>query len=223
MRLRSLFLALALILGVSSTVAQNASLVVKSDTVKLIPNNKFGFGGKFFTFPDGSTFTTAAKITLDSMAYGGAYIADDHPDTLVFTVAGEFQTIGSRHATDPRGYPLTSGGVLKNVTVQDSSLTLGVDGTCNMSWSISLESVTGVATNAKFNAYLYVNDVKQEKSGSMRAMSGSSDCGQLVGTPMTYSLKKGDIIKLKLGNFDDANGNTVRALYAKLHLTNQID
>jgi len=62
MRLRSLFLALVLILGVSQVSAQNASLVVRADTVKPTPNNKFGFGGKFFTFPDGSTFTTATNF-----------------------------------------------------------------------------------------------------------------------------------------------------------------
>jgi hypothetical protein len=92
-----------------------------------------------------------------------------------------------------------------------------------MSWSASIESGAGVAPNALFNAYLYVNDVKQEKSGSMRSMSGSADCGQIVGTPMTYTLKKNDIIKLKIINYDDANGNTLLVRYAKLHVTRIVD
>jgi hypothetical protein len=54
-------------------------------------------------------------------------------------------------------------------------------------------------------------------------MSGSNDCGQIVGTPMTYTLKKNDIIKLKIINYDDANGNTLLVRYAKLHVTRIVD
>ena len=155
----------------------------------------------------------------DSAAYGGVYISDDHPDSIAFTYTGSVHTVGSVHAAAVQGYKWTSGGVLKNVTVGDSSMTVGVTGIYDVAWSMSIGSGAGVAPNAKFNAYIYVNNVKEEKTGSMRMLSGSNDIGQLVCTAMSLSLNANDIVKLKLINVDDSNGNTVVVYYAKMHVT----
>lgn len=168
---------------------------------------------------DSSGLAHGVFAAWDSAAYGGVYISDDHPDSIAYTYAGSVHTVGSVHAAAVQGYKWTSGGVLKNVTVGDSSMTVGVTGVYDVAWSMSIGSGAGVAPNAKFNAYIYVNNVKEEKTGSMRMLSGSNDIGQLVCTAMSVSLKANDIIKLKLINVDDANGNTVVVYYAKMHVT----
>jgi lysophospholipase L1-like esterase len=186
---------------------------------------EFGTGNATFagTINSGKVTSTDTVVGVfyrwTNAAYGGAYIADDHPDTMTFAGANEVHTIGGVHASAPLGYKLTSGGVLKNITVQDSSMTVGMTGKYDVAWSISFGSVTGVAPNAKFNAYIYVNDTKSEKTGAMRVLSGTNDIGTFCGTAMTLSLNANDIVKLKLINVDDANGNQVVVLYAKFHLS----
>jgi hypothetical protein len=192
------------------------------DTTPLIitPSGNATFAG---TINSGKVTSTDTVVGVfyrwTNAAYGGAYIADDHPDTMTFAGANEVHTIGGVHASAPLGYKLTSGGVLKNITVQDSSMTVGMTGKYDVAWSISFGSVTGVAPNAKFNAYIYVNDTKSEKTGAMRVLSGTNDIGTFCGTAMTLSLNANDIVKLKLINVDDANGNQVVVLYAKFHLS----
>jgi len=156
------------------------------------------------------------KFLSDSASYGSVYIADDHPDTLIFTSAGEVLTVGAKQP--PSGYKWTSGGVIKNMTIGDSSVTVGVNGTYEVAWSMDLQEASGVANGSKFNGYIYVNDVKQEKTGSICIMTNAGNISRVSSTAMSLSLNKNDIVKLKLINVDDASGNHIDVLYARFHL-----
>jgi hypothetical protein len=156
---------------------------------------------------------SAGELALDSTAYGSVYIADTYPDTVIVGLTNTYYTVGAIQA--PNGKKWTSGGVLKNVTVQDSSMTIGVDGNFEVSWSVSVSSA-GV-TNGKFNWYLFVNDVKQEKTGAKRLLSGSNDLGCIAVAPTVIALKKNDIVKLKVQSIDDNSCQLIQE-YAILHV-----
>jgi hypothetical protein len=158
---------------------------------------------------------TARKIILDSMAHGGVTMTDAYPDTLTYTSAGQILTVGGRQGASGKAW---TSGLLKNVTVTDSTMVAGVDGDYDISWDCRLNSVTGVAVNAQFNGYIYINDVKSEELGDICYLHGSAELEKLSATMRTIALKKNDVIKLKLINVDDANGNTIRVMYGRMHV-----
>ena len=163
--------------------------------------------------------TISANLFLtDSAAYASAYIADDHPDTISYTKALEAQAIGKRQGVDPRGCAFTSGCVTKNVVIDDSSLTIVVNGNYEVSWSLNFGDVSGVANPSVFNAYVYINDIKEEKTGVIVKLTNLVNYTNMCCTAMTLSLKKNDVLKLKMVNVDDANGNIIRVLYCRLHV-----
>ena len=147
-------------------------------------------------------------------AYGSMYISDDHPDSIIVGSTTILYTIGAKQGAN--GYKFTSGGVLKNVSVQDSSMTVLIAGNYEASYSASCYTATGVV-NGKFNFYIYVDDVKQEKTGNIRLFSGSNDMGTMCAAPTVLTLTAGQVIKLKVKSPDD-NGNTFVVEYCIVHL-----
>lgn len=144
-------------------------------------------------------------------AYGGAYIADDHIDTILVTDAAANYTVGA--VQPPSGYPLTTGGVLQNVTVQDSSLTIGKAGKYLIRYSVSAQSV-GITGRANF--YIFINDNKQEKSGAIATLTNTAYTNQSGG--MLYSASANDIIKLKVRSPDD-NSGSIAIQYMNITIT----
>ena len=147
-------------------------------------------------------------------AYGSVFIADDHPDTIIINNNNVFYTVGAKQGAN--GYPWTTGGVLQNVTVQDSSMTALVPGKYEVSYSFSFFTVTGVV-GGRFNWYLFINDNKQEKTGSKRLMSGTNDMGIGSVAPTVLTLAANDVIKLKVRSIDDAS-NTICFEYCIMHI-----
>jgi len=95
---------------------------------------------------------------------------------------------------------------LKNITVQDSSITVGVDGIYSVVFGGNGRSVNATA-GSEVHAHLYVNDVKQVKEGTDGQISNSGVAGRWTwgGNRAFYSLKKNDIIKIKIQSPDDAS------------------
>ena len=153
-------------------------------------------------------------ITSDKFAYGSVYIDDTYPDSIDVTSSAKYYTVGAKQGA--RGKAWTSGGVLKNVTVQDSSMTVGVAGKYEVSYSWSFQTITGI-TNGTFNFYIFVNDVKQEKTGAKRLMSGTNDLGVGAVAPTVLSLAANDVLKMKVISPSDAS-NTVAFQYAIMHV-----
>jgi hypothetical protein len=141
----------------------------------------------------------AAKITLDSMAYGSAYISFSVPDTVVFAGLNVQITLGKRHA-------FASVGTLKNTTVQDTSITVGVDGVYEVSYSMSDETVSGI-TNEYIHYGVYINDTYQVGTTTRDKMSGANDGNTSTLAPVLVTLHKNDIVKIKVLNATDATGS----------------
>lgn len=153
-------------------------------------------------------------IVNNGLAYGSCYIADDFPDTITVSAVNVYYTVGAKQGANGKAW--TSGGVLKNVTVQDSSMTVQKAGKYEVSYSFSFQTITGV-TNGTYNFYIFVNDVKQEKTGARRLMSGTNDLGIGAVAPTVLTLAANDEIKLKILSPSD-NANTVCFQYAVLHV-----
>lgn len=149
-----------------------------------------------------------------STGYGSMYIADDYPDSIDIASTTTAYTVGAKQGA--RGYKWTAGGLLKGCTVGDSSMTITRGGKYEISYSFSFQTITGV-TNGKFNFYIYINDVKQEKTGAKRLMSGTNDLGCVAVAPTSFNLNAGDVIKLKVLSPSD-NSNTVCFQYAIVHI-----
>lgn len=153
------------------------------------------------------------SISLTGIAYGSAYISSDKPDTVVVTSSSDYYTVG-------RSAKYNSGGILKNVTVQDTSLTVSVSGKYQVSYSFSFQTVTGV-TNGTFQFAITKNDTVQAKTISRRLLSGTNDLGIGATAPTILQLYAGDIIKLKLQSPTD-NSNTVVFQTCIVHI-NKVD
>jgi hypothetical protein len=96
----------------------------------------------------------------------------------------------------------TSGGVLKNVTAQDSSITVTNAGTYTVKWTASI-STANMAGGSEIEGHLYVDNTIQDKTGAHRYMSGSNDRGSMAGHGV-LSLTAGQVIKLKFVSSDTA-------------------
>jgi len=188
--------------GSGNTSATNALVLRDSDETNIT------------TVDNDGNFSTTGTITSDKFAYGSVYIDDTYPDSIDVTSSSAYYTVGAKQGA--RGKAWTSGGVLKNVTVQDSSMTVGIAGKYEVSYSFSFQTITGV-TNGTFNFYLFVNDVKQEKTGAKRLMSGTNDLGVGAVAPTVLSLSANDVIKMKLISPSN-NSNTVAFQYAIMHV-----
>jgi hypothetical protein len=149
---------------------------------------------------------TASKITLDSMAFGSIYIRDENPDTVLIVTDSVYYTIKD----------FSVGDIIKNVTTQDSSITVGVNGVYIVTYSMSMSSTGFVAGNV-INAYLYINDVKLYESGLRRFLSGTNDEGD-CGRTVRIHLNKNDIVKIKLAGLDNGDDGSIIVWYANLGL-----
>lgn len=212
-----------LAIGVSATTKLNGFNLVntdinkdRTDPQKATDTTAVSFtsltSGKWQMLMTGATGDTT--FWIDSLGwnrssqntYGGAYISDDHIDSIIVGSSSVAYTVGA--VQPPSGYKLTSGGVLKNVTVQDSSLTIQKAGTYLIRYSVSALSV-GIAGRANF--YIYVNDTKQEKSGAIASLTNGAYTNQSGG--MIYTASANDIVKLKVISPDDSAG-TIAVQYA---------
>jgi hypothetical protein len=152
---------------------------------------------------------TAQKITLDSMAYGSAYIEEStKDDSITISSSSQYYTVGAVQGAN--GYKITSGGVLKNVTVQDSSITIGVDGIYKVTYSANGRSAN-IGTGSEVHGHLFINDVLVAKAGADGQISNTGVTGRWVwgGSTTLESLHKNDILKVKLASPDDAGGTII--------------
>jgi len=157
---------------------------------------------------------TVDGVINNGLVYGSVYIADDYPDTIIVGATDQYYCVGA--VVGANGKNWTSGGVLKNVTVRDSFITVQKAGKYEVSYSFSFQTITGV-TNGLYNFYVFVNDVKQEKTGAKRLMSGTDDLGVGAVAPTVLELAANDEIKLKILSPTD-NSNTVCFQYAIIHV-----
>ncbi|MBE3139040.1 MAG: hypothetical protein IMZ53_00490 [Thermoplasmata archaeon] len=168
-------------------------------------------GNPALTFAtDGSaTFVgtiAAQKITLDSMAYGGAYIEQSHPDSIIVTSTTQCYTIGAKIGAN--GYPLTSDGLLKNVTIQDSSIILGVTGTYQLNYSGDGTALNMASAN-KLHVHLYINNVEQIRGGAMAQVSAGNAYFVFASSTHIRTTAAGDILKVKICSQDDGSGTLI--------------
>ncbi len=159
--------------------------------------------------------TVKADGFIDNgLAYGSCYIADDFPDTITIGSTTNYYTVGAKQGANGKAW--TPGEVLKNVSVRDSFITVQEAGKYEVSYSFSFQTITGVV-NGIYNFYIFINDVKQEKTGAKRLMSGSNDLGIGAIAPTVLSLSANDEIKLKILSLTDGS-NTVCFQYAIIHV-----
>jgi hypothetical protein len=112
----------------------------------------------------------------------------------------------------------SSGGVLSNCTVQDSSVTLTNAGTYQIFWKTTIDGAN-YGDDSQFNGYAYVNDVKQIKSGDKISLHNSLDLKTLGGFCLA-NLTAGQIVKVKIAPASAADpSGTVYIRYANLVVT----
>jgi hypothetical protein len=138
-------------------------------------------------------------------AYGAVYITSATPDSITVSATDVFYTVGAKQGAN--GYAWTSGGVLQNVTVQDSSITVQKTGKYHVTYTLNVSSLN-MGGGSRLNAFIYVNDVQQVKTELLRWLSGTNDYGNATGTTI-LSLTANDIIKVKVRSLDDGAGTFI--------------
>lgn len=155
----------------------------------------------------GGAGNAGGKILQDSSAYGDVYIEEDtKSDSITVSSSVTYYTIGA--VQPPNGYKLTSGGVLKNITVQDSSMTVVPTGVYRYSYSGD-GRVLNMASGNSLHAHLFVNDVLEVKGGSDSQVSATNTYFHFSNSGLINVTAANTIFKVKVNSPDDASGTII--------------
>ena len=157
--------------------------------------------------PTTKLLTVQGKFVTDSSAYGCSFIDEDIGyDSIMVADAAVWYTIGA--VQPPSGYKLTAGDTLKNVTAEDSSLTVLVNGVYEVSYGGNGRT-SGMAAASNIHTHVFVNDVLKVHTGSDGNVSASNAYFSLGIPPVRLVLKANDIIKVKVQSPDNASGTII--------------